>query len=179
MNVRHRWHHRPRHHHRPNRARQNERRQCHRGPNDTGETFHPFGDRILALGHRRLSIIDLSCAGHQPMVHPKTHDELIFNGEIYNFQVIRNELEAAGEKFSGHSDTEVLLHALSRFGPQCISRLQGMFAFAFYNKHENSLLIARDSVGIKPLYIAQTQDAILFASEVRAILAHWINPKKS
>src|SRR5438045_1581478 len=98
--------------------------QCHRGPNDMGETFHPFGERILALGHRRLSIIDLSCAGHQPMVHPKTHDELIFNGEIYNFQVIRKELESAGEKFAGHSDTEVLLHALSRFGPECIRRLQ-------------------------------------------------------
>lgn len=145
--------------------------QRHRGPDDSGQSVHPFGDRVLGLGHRRLSIIDLSSAGHQPMVHPKTGDELVFNGEIYNFQGLKQELLSAGECFIGHSDTEVLLHGLSRWGPDYLKRLKGMFAFAFFNAREQSLLLARDPVGIKPLYVASFPDGILFASEVRAILA--------
>lgn len=145
--------------------------QCHRGPDDSGENLHPFGNQILGLGHRRLSIIDLSCAGHQPMAHPVTGDQIVFNGEIYNFQLIRQELLAAGEKFAGHSDTEVLLHAMSRWGPDCIKRLHGMFAFAFYSAKEQTLTLARDSVGIKPLYVGREDNYFLFASEVRGILA--------
>src|SRR5438270_13278276 len=103
----------------------------HRGPDDQGEAVVAFGDKTLGLGHRRLSIIDLSPAGHQPMVHPITGDRIIFNGEIYNFQTLRDELLGAGESFRGHSDTEVMLHALTRWGPEAVKRFQGMFAFAF------------------------------------------------
>jgi asparagine synthase (glutamine-hydrolysing) len=148
--------------------------QAHRGPDDCGEGLHPFGNQTLGLGHRRLSIIDLTCAGHQPMVHPETGNQIVFNGEIYNFQLMRQELLAAGEKFTGHSDTEALLHALTRWGPDYIKRLHGMFAFAFYDAKAQSLILARDSVGIKPLYVARENGMFLFASEVRAILASGI-----
>lgn len=145
--------------------------QAHRGPNDRGEHALPFGQRWLGLGHRRLSIIDLSSAGHQPMVHPGTGDQIIFNGEIYNFGVLRQELLAAGESFTGHSDTEVLLHALARWGPDVIARLEGMYAFAFYDARRQTLLLARDPLGIKPLYLAEVDAGLVFASEVRALLA--------
>src|SRR4051812_12226171 len=107
--------------------------QHHRGPDDGGESVIPLpGDRCLGLGHRRLSIIDLSPAGHQPMVNPATGDQIVFNGEIYNFESLRKDLIAAGAtSFRGHSDTEVLLYGLSRWGPEFVKRLQGMFAFAF------------------------------------------------
>jgi asparagine synthase (glutamine-hydrolysing) len=130
------------------------------------------GSHWLGLGHRRLSIIDLSPAGHQPMVNPATGDQVIFNGEIYNFESLRKDLIAAGEtSFRGHSDTEVLLYGLSRWGPEFVKRLHGMFAFAFYNARRRTLLLARDSVGIKPLYTALVGGNLLFASEVRAILS--------
>jgi len=141
----------------------------HRGPDDEGIEVLPFGDAFVGLGHRLLSIIDLSAAGHQPMVHPATDDRIIYNGEVYNFQTLRKDL--AADDFAGHSDTEVLLHLLSRDGPAATARFQGMFAFAFLNRRGNRLLLARDSMGIKPLYWAVTKDAIVFASEVRAILA--------
>src|ERR1700722_3206747 len=108
------------------------RAQTHRGPDDSGEAMLPFGRLCLALGHRRLSILDLSAAGHQPMVHPRTGDVLVFNGEIYNFRSLRQELEGLGEEFTGQSDSEVLLHALSRWYTGALSRLRGMYAFAFY-----------------------------------------------
>src|SRR5437763_10242137 len=143
----------------------------HRGPDDSGQSILPFGDRFLGFEHRRLSIIDLSPLGHQPMTHPQSGDQITFNGEIYNFQVLRKELESLGETFRGHSDTEVMLHAISRWGPDAIRRFEGMFAFAYYNAREQSVLLARDSVGIKPLYVATIEGGIGFASEVRAILA--------
>lgn len=146
--------------------------QIHRGPDDSGQTLVPFGNRFLGLGHRRLSILDLSAAGHQPMVHPDTGDQLIFNGEIYNYLELRDALKSEGVRFAGHGDTEALLHGLSRWGAGCVPRLKGMFAFAFYNVREQSLLLARDPVGIKPLYVARIPGGgIAFASEVRAILA--------
>lgn len=154
------------------------RSQTHRGPDDCGVSSLPFDGATLGLAQTRLSIIDVSACGHQPMVHPQTGDQLIFNGEIYNFQELRRELEQQGSHFIGHSDTEVLLHALTRWGPDCIRRLHGMFAFAFYNARRNSLLLARDSVGIKPLYVAQTAEMFLFASELRAILATGLIPAK-
>ncbi len=144
---------------------------AHRGPDDSGEAYLPFGSRCLALGHRRLSIIDLSSAGHQPMVHPRTGDQLVFNGEIYNFPDLRTGLEAEGDTFEGHCDTEVLLHGLSRYGTAFLDRLEGMYAFGFYNARESSLLLARDPLGIKPLYTARAAGAVLFASEVRGLLA--------
>jgi asparagine synthase (glutamine-hydrolysing) len=146
---------------------------AHRGPDSAAESYLPFGaDRFLGLAHRRLAIIDLSPAGHQPMIHPVTGDQIIFNGEIYNFQILRDELLALGETFRGHSDTEVMLHALTRFGPaDVIRRFQGMFAFAWFDARNRRLVLARDSVGIKPLYVAKAPGVpLLFASEVRSIL---------
>ncbi len=131
----------------------------------------PWGDSELKFGHRRLSIIDVSKCGHQPMVHPISGDTLVFNGEIYNFLEIRQELETLGVRFIGSSDTEVLLHALSRWGADCIRRLNGMFAFAFYNRERQELLLARDPAGIKPLYVAESGGRLIFASEIRAMLA--------
>ena len=145
--------------------------QSHRGPDDSGESVLPFGNKFLGFGHRRLAILDLSAAGHQPMVNPTTGDQIVFNGEIYNFASLRRELEGEGVSFVGHCDTEVMLHALSRWGPEAVRKFQGMYAFAFYNAREQSLLLARDPLGIKPLYVAQMNGMLIFASEVRAILA--------
>lgn len=139
----------------------------HRGPDDAGQFTCALGASQLALGHRRLSIIDTTSAGHQPMIHPESGDVIVFNGEIYNFAELREDLEKIGGRFTGHSDTEILLHGLSRWGTDYLSRLNGMFAFAFFSKERQELLLARDSAGIKPLYIARAAGAILFASEVR------------
>jgi asparagine synthase (glutamine-hydrolysing) len=153
--------------------------QAHRGPDDSGELNLPFQSAKLGMGFRRLSILDLSQCGHQPMVHPTTGDCLIFNGEIYNFRELRGELEGEGVVFRGHSDTEVLLHALVQWGTAAIDRLAGMYAFAFYKAKEQRLLLARDPLGIKPLYTASVKDAFLFASEVRSLLASQLIPRKS
>lgn len=151
---------------------------AHRGPDDRGLDAAPFAERFLGLGQTRLAILDLSPAGHQPMVHPGTGDRLIFNGEIYNFRALRAELEAAGARFIGHSDSEVLLHGLVTWGAGCLSRLQGMFAFAFHERRGQRLLLARDPLGIKPLYLARTGDGgFAFASEVRALLATGLVPR--
>ena len=143
----------------------------HRGPDDQGDCLVPMGAATLGLGFRRLAILDLSQAGHQPMAHPDTGDILIFNGEIYNFRELRHELEAGGSRFRGHSDTEVLLHALTKWGPAALDRLAGMYALAFYQAGEQRLLLAHDPLGIKPLYVAQTSHGYLFASEVRSLLS--------
>jgi len=146
--------------------------QCHRGPDDAGEQVCRTPGLAVGLAHRRLSILDLSPAGHQPMADPATGAWVIFNGEIYNFAPLRAELEAAGQPFRGHSDTEVLLYGLARHGPGYVRRLQGMFAFAFFDPRGRTLLLARDSVGIKPLYVADTPGGgLAFASEVRGVLA--------
>jgi asparagine synthase (glutamine-hydrolysing) len=147
----------------------------HRGPDDSGYEFRPTRlDRepaTLALGFRRLAILDLSPAGHQPMVHPETGDCLVFNGEIYNFRDLRAELEAAGCRFTSSSDTEVLLHALGRWGERALERLEGMYALAFYRAADRTVLLARDPLGIKPLYVAEESGRFLFASEIRTLLA--------
>ncbi|HEV8293208.1 MAG TPA: asparagine synthase (glutamine-hydrolyzing), partial [Tepidisphaeraceae bacterium] len=146
--------------------------QVHRGPDERDSTYLRFGNLSLGFGHLRLKIIDLSSCAHQPMIHPHTGDQIIFNGEIYNFQVLRKELESLGVRFRGHGDTETLLHALTQWGPEkTIPRLQGMFAFAFYDAARQRLVLARDSIGIKPIYIAQIQGGMIFASEIRALLA--------
>lgn len=152
--------------------------QIHRGPDDGGEELVDLGALTLGLSARRLAIMDLSPAGHQPMIHPHTGDILIFSGEIYNFQILRSELQSQGTVFRGHSDTEVLLHALARWGADCINRLNGIYALAFFNRQHRTLLLARDPLGIRPLYVASIPGAFLFANEIRAILASGLVSRK-
>ena len=152
--------------------------QAHRGQDDEGSYIGPFGRGALALGHRRLSILELSDAGHQPMVHPVSGDILAYNGELYNYLEIRRELEKTGAEFVGHSDTEVLLHALTHWGGACLRRLEGMYAFAFLDRRRQRLIMARDPLGIKPLYWGLGNDCLVFASEVKGILAtNYIKPE--
>lgn len=140
----------------------------HRGPDDRGT----WSDDHASLGFARLSIIDLSPAGHQPMQSPDGRHVLVFNGEIYNFPELRRELEQKGESFEGHSDSEILLRLFTRFGFEaCLTRLRGMFAFAVWDRAEQRLSLARDRLGVKPLVYAQTGDRFLFASEIQALFA--------
>ncbi|MDP3729379.1 MAG: asparagine synthase (glutamine-hydrolyzing) [bacterium] len=143
----------------------------HRGPNDRGI----FLDDGVSFGHQRLSIIDLSDGGHQPMATPDGRYSIVFNGEIYNFQEIRNELEKKGHVFRSHSDTEVLLHAFAEYGDACVKKLNGIFAFAIWDKVKKELFLARDHVGVKPLYYYHDGAKFIFSSEVKAILKHSIN----
>lgn len=140
-----------------------------RGPDDCGEFCFPSG---IALGHRRLSIIDLSHNGHQPMMDLTKRYVIVYNGEIYNYQIIQQELEALGYTFKGTSDTEVLLYAYVQWKEKCLDRLQGMFAFAIWDTVEEQLFIARDRVGVKPLYYYQNEKIFMFASELKAFQAH-------
>jgi asparagine synthase (glutamine-hydrolysing) len=141
--------------------------QLHRGPDDAGLWLS--ADRSAGLGHRRLSIIDLSPAGHQPMASEDGALQLVFNGEIYNFGELRRELEGRGFSFRSNSDTEVILHGYRAFGHGLLDRLRGMFAFALYDARERELWLARDPFGIKPLYTADDGARLLFASEVQAL----------
>jgi len=141
---------------------------AHRGPD--GEGF--YNDGFLGLGHRRLAVIDLSPAGHQPMVSRDHQVVLSYNGEIYNFQEIRIELEALGHQFRSRTDSEVVLNAWVEWGSDCVSRFNGMFAFAIWDKRRQSLFLVRDRYGIKPLYYACWGNVFLFGSEQKAILAH-------
>jgi asparagine synthase (glutamine-hydrolysing) len=152
--------------------------QAHRGPNDHGlwEADDPTAGPPVVLGHRRLSILDLSADGHQPMVDADTGCVLVFNGEIYNFEALRRELSAQGVRFSSRSDTEVVLKLLARESEAGLARLRGMFAIALWDPRDASVLLARDRLGIKPLYVAirrssDGQPLTLFASELRALLA--------
>jgi asparagine synthase (glutamine-hydrolysing) len=141
---------------------------AHRGPD--GEDW--YSDGCVGLGHRRLAVIDLSPAGQQPMITPDGSHAIVFNGEIYNFRELRKELEQLGCRFVSQSDTEVLLHAYIQWGKACIDRLNGMFAFAVWDRSRRVLFIARDRYGIKPLYYAFAGNAFIFASEQKAILTH-------
>ena len=141
----------------------------HRGPDGGGI----WSEGRVALGHRRLSILDLSVAGHQPMLTSDRRGVLAYNGEIYNYPALRLQLEQEGVSFVGSSDTEVLLAALHFWGAErTIPLLNGMFAFAYHDLRCGSLWLARDRLGIKPLYVAETGEDLLFASEVKALLAH-------
>ncbi|HSJ31037.1 MAG TPA: asparagine synthase (glutamine-hydrolyzing) [Longimicrobiales bacterium] len=140
---------------------------AHRGPD--GEGLWTEGS--VGLGHRRLSIIDLSPAGHQPMVSADHRYVLSYNGEVYNFRELRGELEAAGYWFRSKTDTEVVLTALSAWGPAALERFNGMFALALWDRQRRTLLLARDRYGIKPLYAARQGRTFAFASEQKAILA--------
>ena len=140
----------------------------HRGPDDAGTHLEPG----LALGHRRLAIIDLSPAGHQPMSNEAGDILIVFNGEIFNFAEIRAELEGKGYVFRTHTDTEVIIHGWAEWGPHVIDRFRGMFAFAIYDRKADTLFLARDRLGIKPLYYAHLADGRLaFASELKALQA--------
>lgn len=137
-----------------------------------GRTSPSNGDRAyrLALGHRRLSILDLSMAGHQPMANRTRTVWITYNGEIYNYLELKKELVGKGYEFVSSTDTEVLLHLYEEFGPTCVERLNGMFAFALWDDRTGTLLLARDRYGIKPLYYAEVAGSLVFASEVKALL---------
>jgi asparagine synthase (glutamine-hydrolysing) len=139
---------------------------AHRGPDADGFLF---GDGV-ALGHRRLSIIDLS-TGDQPIYNEDRTRAVVFNGEIYNFRELRSELEARGHRFATASDTEVLVHGWEEWGERCVTRLRGMFALALWDHRARRLLLARDRIGKKPLYYICDGDRLLFASEIKALLA--------
>ena len=142
---------------------------AHRGPDGAGRYGHPVGDGEVQLGHRRLSIIDLSETGAQPMA--KDSLVLTYNGELYNAPELRAELEAAGVRFRGTSDTEVLLEAWRRWGTECLPRLRGMFAFGVFDERTGELVLVRDQLGIKPLFLVRRDGGLAFASELKALAA--------
>ncbi|MFO0693299.1 MAG: asparagine synthase (glutamine-hydrolyzing) [Polyangiales bacterium] len=148
----------------------------HRGPDGRGVFVDV--EAGVALGHRRLAIVDLSPTGRQPMESADGRWILVFNGEIYNYRALRRELEGEGAVFRGPSDTEVLLECCARWGVgRTLRRLDGMFAFAAYDRRERELVLARDHVGIKPLYVARADGAFLFGSELKALFAcSWFSP---
>ncbi|MEK6536186.1 MAG: asparagine synthetase B, partial [Actinomycetota bacterium] len=154
----------------------------HRGPDDEGR----FSDGDFSLGHRRLSIIDLE-TGHQPIHNEDETLWIVYNGEVYNFRELRQELEALGHRFYTRTDTEVLLHAYEQYGEDCVKRFNGMFALAIFDRTARKLFLARDHFGIKPLYYHYDGDtsgdgsghmggdgssagSFLFASEIKALL---------
>ena len=143
-------------------------RLAHRGPD--GEGTHISGP--VALAHRRLAIIDLSEEGLQPMTNEDGTLWLVFNGEIYNYLELREELVKSGHRFHSQSDTEVILHAYEEWGVGCLPRFNGMWAFALWDEKEQCLFCARDRLGIKPFYFTQAGGSFLFASEIKALLAH-------
>jgi asparagine synthase (glutamine-hydrolysing) len=156
-------------------ARQMRDLLSHRGPDDAGEWWDP--NCGVWLGHRRLSILDLSPKGHQPMVSPCGRYVITYNGEIFNHTVLRRELEAIGCRFRGHSDTEVMLAAIETWGLEpAVQRFAGMFAFGLYDRRESCLWLVRDRLGIKPLYYAQRAGELAFASELMALKPlPWLN----
>ncbi len=138
----------------------------HRGPDDEG--IH--ARRNIGLGMRRLSIIDLS-GGHQPIYNEDGTVAVVFNGEIYNFLELREELQKRGHALRTHSDTEVIVHLYEEMGADCVTKLRGMFAIALYDEKSNTLLLARDRLGKKPLFYAQRAGRLFFGSEIKALLA--------
>ena len=140
--------------------------QHHRGPDEGGYHHEPG----IGLGHRRLSIIDLS-SGQQPLYNEDRSVCVVFNGEIYNFQSLQPELEALGHRFRTHSDTEVIVHAWEAWGDACVERFRGMFAFALWDRNRDTLFLARDRLGVKPLYYCWLPDGWLaFGSELKSLM---------
>jgi asparagine synthase (glutamine-hydrolysing) len=146
----------------------------HRGPD--GEGF--YLDSFIGLGHRRLSIIDLSALGHQPMQSTDEQVIISYNGEVYNFNELRKALEDLGHSFKSKTDTEVVLNAWIEWGADCVTRFNGMFAFAIWDKRDHSLYLVRDRYGVKPLYYACWDQVLLFGSEQKAILTHPASKKE-
>ncbi len=142
-------------------------RMVHRGPDGFGEYLGPG----IGLGHRRLSIVDIE-GGHQPLFNEDNSIAVVFNGEIYNFQSLKVELEALGHRFRTHSDTEVIVHGWEAWGADCVQHFSGMFAFALWDNNTSTLMLARDRIGKKPLYYTKLVDGrLLFGSELKALLA--------
>lgn len=139
----------------------------HRGPDGEGS----FIDGACGLGHRRLAIIDLSAAGHQPMATEDGRYVISYNGEVYNFNELRLELEARGRRFHSRTDSEVVLKAIAEWGPEALRRFNGLFGLAVWDRKERTLLLARDRYGIKPVYYALRDNNLVFGSEIKAILA--------
>lgn len=145
----------------------------HRGPDDEGVWSSPDG--ACALGHARLSIIDLTPSGHQPMIDPETGNSIVFNGEIYNYLELKAECEARGDRFQSESDTEVILYLYRRYGVDCLHKLRGMFAFAIWDEGARELFVARDRVGKKPFLYAVSEGRFVFCSEMSGVVAHpWV-----
>jgi len=140
----------------------------HRGPDDRGT----YITENISLGHNRLSIIDLSKKGKNPIWNEDKTVCIIFNGEIYNYKKLTKKLKEKGHRFSTNTDTECILHGYEEYGEEILKKLNGMFAFAIYNKTKNSLFLARDRLGMKPLYYYYKDDKFIFASEIKAILQH-------
>ena len=138
-----------------------------RGPDDSGI----YLQGAVGFGHRRLSIIDLSDKSHQPMVDRESGLAIVFNGSIYNYPQLRTELQSLGHSFVSHGDTEVILRAFLQWGEACVSRLIGMFAFVIRDSRDGSLFVARDRMGIKPLYYSHTGKGFVFASNIQSVLA--------
>ena len=145
----------------------------YRGPDDEGE----FNDNNVSLGHTRLSIIDLSPKGHQPMCNEDETIWLTFNGEIYNFSEIREDLVKAGHVFTSHTDSEVIIHAYEQYGMECLNRFNGMWAFCLYDKKRDLLILSRDRFGVKPLYYHIAEGKIIFSSMISALLTHKVERK--
>src|SRR5215467_461846 len=144
----------------------------HRGPDDGGQKYFALLQSTVLVGlqHRRLSIIDLSSAGHQPMCNEDESVWITFNGEIYNFQELRAELVAAGHQFRSNSDTEVIIHGYEQWGNDVVRKLRGMFAFALWDQRLRKMLMATDHLGKKPLFYSLASRKLVFASEIKAIL---------
>ena len=140
----------------------------HRGPDAGGQ----YIDENIALGHRRLSIIDVSSSGDQPIFNEDKSKVIIFNGEIYNYRQLREKLVAAGHTFTTNTDTEVLLHGYEEYGEKLLNMLRGMFAFVIWDKNKKELFGARDFFGIKPLYYAVMNGTFMFGSEIKSFLEH-------
>src|SRR6478735_5317335 len=148
-------------------ARMNNR-QRHRGPDDEGYLVEPG----VGLGHRRLSIIDLA-TGHQPLYNEDGSVAVVFNGEIYNYQELIPELTRLGHVFRTRSDTEVIVHAWEAWGESCVERFRGMFAFALWDRNQDTLFLARDRLGVKPMFYAWLPGGtLIFGSELKALVEH-------
>jgi asparagine synthase (glutamine-hydrolysing) len=153
---------------------------AHRGPDDSGTVIlhDPAHEAVeIGLGNRRLAILDLSPQGHQPMNDPATGNWIVYNGEVYNFRDVRAKLEQAGLCFRGNSDTEVILKAYGHWDEQCLHEFRGMFAFAIWDAQRHRLFVARDPMGIKPLYFYHSDQRFIFSSEVRTLLGTGLVPR--
>src|SRR5581483_11762321 len=147
---------------------------AHRGPDDDG--FYVQGQ--VGLGMRRLSIVDLS-TGHQPITNEDETCFIVFNGEIYNHATLRKDLQARGHRYRTQSDTETIVHLYEEYGRDCVRHLRGMFAFAIWDARKRRLFIARDRLGINPLYYRLSSESLIFGSEIKVLLAHGIEAQFS
>ena len=154
------------------------RRIAHRGPDDEGTWLSPSDQFPVMFGSRRLAILDLSAAGHMPMLSKDGRFVITYNGEIFNYREIREELKRAGHRFNSSGDTEVVLAAYQQWGPSCLSRFNGMFAIAIWDCQERRLFLARDRMGVKPLYYTDVNGCLAFSSEIKALVVPGLRPPR-